>query len=58
MEQAPESGPVDVEVVSLTEMIGAGTKSFETLGPGPALCTEADQVLEDHRAGKTAPPGL
>jgi hypothetical protein len=33
-EPAPEPGPVDVEVVSLTEMIGAGTKLFETLGPG------------------------
>ena|GEM_PF-2841482 len=33
-EPAPEPGPVDVESCSLTEMIGAGTKSFETLGPG------------------------
>jgi len=24
-------------------------------GPRPALCAEADQVLEDYRAGKTAP---
>jgi hypothetical protein len=33
-EPAPEPGPVDVEVVFLDEMIGAGTKLFEILGPG------------------------
>jgi hypothetical protein len=33
-EPAPESGPVDVEVVFLMKMIGAGMKSFKTVGLG------------------------
>jgi hypothetical protein len=55
MEPAPELGPVDVEVVFLDRDDRRWDKIIRDRGPRPALCAEADQVLEDYRTGKTAP---
>jgi hypothetical protein len=55
MEPAPESGPVDVEVVFLDEDDRRWDEIIRDPGPRPALGAEADQVLEDYRAGKTLP---
>ena len=54
-EPAPEPGPVDVEVVFLDPDDRRWDEIIRDPGPRPALSTEADQVLEDYRAGKTAP---
>jgi hypothetical protein len=54
-EPAPEPGPVDVEVVFLDRDDRRWDEIIRDPGPRPALCAEADQVLEDYRAGKTAP---
>ena len=54
-EPAPEAGPVDVEVVFLDRDDQRWDEIIRDLGLRPALCAEADQVLEDYRAGKTAP---
>ena len=53
-EPAPEAGPVDVEVVFLDRDDRRWDEIIRDPGPRPALCAEADQVLEDYRAGKTA----
>ncbi|MBI4487479.1 MAG: hypothetical protein HY694_00205 [Deltaproteobacteria bacterium] len=55
MEPAPEPGPVDVEVVFLDPDDRRWDEIIRDPGPRPALCAEANQVLEDFRAGKTAP---
>lgn len=54
-EPAPESGPIDVEVVFLDRDDRRWDEIIRDPGPRPALCVEADRVLEDYRAGKTAP---
>ena len=54
-EPAPEPGPVDVEVVFLDRDDRRWDEIIRDRGPRPALRAEADQVLEDYRAGKTAP---
>ena len=54
-ESAPEFGPVDVEVVFLDEDGRRWDEIIRAPGPRPALCAEADEVLEDYRKGKTAP---
>jgi len=53
-EPAPESGPVDVEVVFLDKDDRRWDEIIRDPGLRPALSAEADQVLEDYRAGKTA----
>ena len=53
-EAAPEPGPVDVEVVFLDPDDRRWDEIIRDPGSRPALSAEADQVLEDHRAGKTA----
>ena len=54
-EPAPEPGPVDVEVVFLDRDDRRWDEIIRDPGPRPALCADADQILEDYRAGKTAP---
>ena len=54
-EPAPEPGPVDVEVVFLDPEDRRWDEIIRDPRPRPALSAEADQVLEDYRAGKTAP---
>jgi len=54
-EPVPEPGPVDVEVVFLDRDDRRWDEIIRDLGPRPALSAEADQVLEDFRAGKTGP---
>jgi hypothetical protein len=54
-EPAPEAGPVDVEVVFLDRDDQRWEEIIRDPGLRPTLCAEADQVLEDYRAGKTAP---
>ena len=54
-EPAPELGPVDVEVVFLDRDDRRWDQIIRDPGSRPDLCAEADQVLEDYRAGKTAP---
>jgi hypothetical protein len=54
-EPAPEPGPVDVEVVFLDPDDRRWDEIIRDARPRPALSAEADQVLEDYRAGKTAP---
>lgn len=54
-EPAPEPGPVDVEVVFLDRDDQRWDEIIRDPGPRPALSAEADQVLEDYRAGKTEP---
>ena len=54
-EPAPEPGPVDVEVVFLDPDDRRWDEIIRDPGPRPALSAEADQVLEDYRAGKTPP---
>ena len=54
-EPAPESGPVDVEVVFLDEDDRRWDEIIRDPTPRPALCAETDQVLEDYRTGKTSP---
>ena len=54
-EPAPESGPVDVEVVFLDRDDRRWDEIIRDPGARLALSAEADQVLEDYRAGKTAP---
>jgi hypothetical protein len=53
-EPAPESEPVDVEVVFLDQDDRRWDEIIRDPGPRPALSAEADQALEDYRAGKTA----
>jgi len=55
MELAPEPGPVDVEVVFLDADDRRWDEIIRDPKPRPALSAEATQVLEDFRAGKTAP---
>jgi len=54
-EPAPEPGPLDVEVVFLDSDDRRWDEIIRDPGPRPALSAEADQVLEDYRAGKTTP---
>ena len=54
-EPAPEPGPVDVEVVFLDPDDRRWDEIIRDPGPRPALSAEANRVLEDYRAGKTAP---
>jgi len=54
-EAAPEPGPVDVEVVFFDPEDRRWDEIIRDPGPRPALSAEANQVLEDYRAGKTAP---
>jgi hypothetical protein len=54
-EPAPEPGPVDVEVVFLDRDDRRWDEIIRDPGSRPTLCAEADQVLEDYRAGKTVP---
>ena len=54
-EPAPEPGPVDVEVVFLDPDDRRWDEIIRDPGSRPALSAEADQVLEDYRAGKTTP---
>jgi hypothetical protein len=54
-EPAPEPGPVDVEVVFLDRGDRRWDEIIRDPGPRPALCAEANHVLEDYRVGKTAP---
>ena len=54
-EPAPEAGPVDVEVVFLDPDDRRWDEIIRNPGPRPALSAEADQVLDDYRAGKSAP---
>jgi hypothetical protein len=54
-EPAPELGPVDVEVVFLDQDDRRWDEIIRDPAPRQALCAEADRVLEDYRAGKTAP---
>ena len=54
-EAAPESGPVDVEVVFLDPDDRRWDKIIRDFAPRSALSAEADQVLADNRAGKTTP---
>jgi len=54
-EPAPEPGPVDVEVVFLDRDDRRWDEIIRDAGSRPALCAEADRVLEDYRTGKTAP---
>ena len=55
IESAPEPGPVDVEVVFLDPDDRHWDESIRDRAPRPDLSAEADQVLQDFRAGKTAP---
>ena len=55
MEPAPEPGPIDVEVVFLDPDDRRWDEIIRDSGSRPALSAEADQVLHDYRAGKTAP---
>ena len=52
-EPAPEPGPTDVEVVFLDPDDRRWDKIIRDRAPRPALSTEANQVLEDYRSGKT-----
>jgi len=54
-EPPPESGPVDVEVVFLDEDDRRWDEIINDDTLRPDLSKEADQVLSDHRAGKTKP---
>ena len=54
-EAAPEPGPVDVEVVFLDPEDRRWDEIIRESSPRPELSAEADQVLEDYRAGKTNP---
>jgi len=54
-EAAPEPGPVDVEVVFFDPEDRRWDEIIRDPGPRPALSAEANQVLEDYRAGKTTP---
>jgi hypothetical protein len=53
-EPAPEAGPVDVEVVFLDADDRRWDEIIRGSATRPALSAEADQVLEDYRAGKTS----
>ena len=55
IEPAPEPGPVDVEVVFLDLDDRHWDENIRDRAPRPDLSAEADQVLQDFRAGKTAP---
>lgn len=55
LEPAPAPGPADVEVVFLDPDDRRWDEIIRDPGPRPALSAEADQVLKDYRAGKTAP---
>jgi hypothetical protein len=54
-EPAPESGPVDVEVVFLDRDDRCWDEMIRDPAARPALRAEADQVREDYRAGRTTP---
>lgn len=51
-EPAPDPGPVDVEVVFLDADDRRWDEIIRDPGPRPALSAEANQVLEDYRAGQ------
>ena len=53
-EPAPEPGPIDVEVVFLDADDRRWDEILRDPRSRPTLSAEADQVLEDYRAGKTA----
>jgi hypothetical protein len=57
-EPAPEPGPVDVEVVFLDADDRRWDEIIREPGLRPALSAEADKVLEDYHAAKTAPLDL
>lgn len=54
-EPAPEPGPVDVEVVFLDADDRRWDEIIRDPRPRPALSAAGDEVLADHRAGKTNP---
>ena len=54
-EAAPEPCPVDVEVVFLDPEDRRWDEIIRESSPRPELSAEAEQVLEDYRAGKTTP---
>jgi hypothetical protein len=54
-EPAPEQGPVDVEVVFLDADDRRWDEIIRDPRSRPALSAAGDEVLADHRAGKTTP---
>lgn len=54
-EPAPEAGPTDVEVVFLDKEDRRWEEIIRDPAPRPGLSALTDQVLADHRAGKTQP---